>query len=167
MKKKTRLPSFKSLEDESDYWDKHSLTEHLDEFKATRMKLRGPVKHLLSIRIDMNLVRRIRRIAESRGTPYQTLMHRWLHERADQEAPALDTGAVLSSKYQLVIPRSIRRRLNLRSGQRMTILVKDSAITLVPERPLSKLQGIAKRIRPGVLREKRERMDIRRKIKDF
>lgn len=67
------------------------------------------------------------------------------------------TRAVLSTKYQLVIPREIRQRLHLRSGQRMMFLVKGDVITLVPERPLSELKGIARGLRPGPLREKKER----------
>ena len=67
------------------------------------------------------------------------------------------TQAVLSTKYQLVIPREIRQRLHLRSGQRMMFLVKGDVITLVPERALSELKGIARGIRTGPLREKKER----------
>lgn len=67
------------------------------------------------------------------------------------------TQAILSTKYQLVIPREIRQRLHLRSGQKMMFLVKGDVITLVPERSLSELKGIARGIKPGVLREKKER----------
>ena len=67
------------------------------------------------------------------------------------------TQAVLSTKYQLVVPREIRRRLNLRSGQRMIFLVKGDVITLVPERTLSELKGIARGLKPGPTREKKER----------
>lgn len=67
------------------------------------------------------------------------------------------TQATLSTKYQLVIPREIRQRLHLRSGQKMIFLIKGDVITLVPERSLSELRGIARGIKPGPLREKRER----------
>jgi AbrB family looped-hinge helix DNA binding protein len=68
------------------------------------------------------------------------------------------TQAVLSSKYQLVVPREIRRRLHLHSGQKMIFLVKGNVITLVPERSLSELRGIARGISPGLLREKKDRV---------
>ncbi len=67
------------------------------------------------------------------------------------------TQSILSTKYQLVIPREIRRRLHLRSGQRMIFLVKGDVITLVPERSLSELKGIARGLKSGPLREKRDR----------
>ena len=67
------------------------------------------------------------------------------------------TQATLSTKYQLVIPREIRERFHLQSGQRMIFLVKGDVITLVPERSLRELRGIARGLRPGILRERRER----------
>ena len=104
-KKASRLPSFKSEQEESAYWDKHSLTENLDEFRPVKMKLKGPVKHLLSIRIDLDLVRKIRRIADHRGIPYQTLMQQWLLERAEEEAPAIQPGSVYASGFALGVAR--------------------------------------------------------------
>jgi AbrB family looped-hinge helix DNA binding protein len=67
------------------------------------------------------------------------------------------TQATLSTKYQLVIPREIRERFHLRSGQRMIFLVKGEVITMVPERSLSEIRGLAKGLKPGLLREKSER----------
>lgn len=106
MKKKTKgVPKFSTVAEESAYWDSHSLTEHLDEFKAVKMKLKGPVKHLLSIRIDLDLVRKIRRIADHRGVPYQTLMQQWLLERAEEEAPTVQPGSVYASGFALGVVR--------------------------------------------------------------
>ena len=67
------------------------------------------------------------------------------------------TQATLSSKYQLVIPREIREQFHLHHGQRMIFLVKGDVITLVPERSFSELRGLAKGLKPGTLREKKER----------
>lgn len=106
MKKKSkRVPKFSTMGEESAYWDSHSLTEHQDEFKAVKMKFKGPVKHLLSIRIDLDLVREIRRIADHRGVPYQTLMQQWLLERAEEEAPTIQPGSVYASGFALGVVR--------------------------------------------------------------
>ena len=67
------------------------------------------------------------------------------------------TQATLSTKYQLVIPREIRERLHLQRGQRMIFLTKGDVITLVPERPLADVRGMARQLKPGPLREKQER----------
>lgn len=67
------------------------------------------------------------------------------------------TQAILSTKYQLVVPLEIRKQLGLHSGQKMLFLVKDGVITLIPDRPLHSLKGIAKGLRAGPVREKKER----------
>jgi predicted DNA binding CopG/RHH family protein len=83
---RTGIPKFKSAEDEAAYWDSHSLADHLDEFKAAPgTRFVKPVKRLISMRYDVELVRKIRQIAAWKGTPYQTLMHQWLTERANEE----------------------------------------------------------------------------------
>ena len=106
MKNKTKsVPKFRTAAEEAEYWEGHSLTEHLDEFKPVKMKLKGPVKHLLSIRIDLDLVRKIRRIADHRGVPYQTLMHQWLLQRAEEEAPTIQPGSVYASGFALGVVR--------------------------------------------------------------
>ncbi|OIO08444.1 MAG: hypothetical protein AUJ52_08175 [Elusimicrobia bacterium CG1_02_63_36] len=99
--KPKRVPKFSSAAEESAYWDSRSLTDHLAEFKAVKGRLKGPAKQLLSIRIDLDLVRKIRRIADHRGVPYQTLMQRWLLERVEEEAPTLEPGSVYASGFAL------------------------------------------------------------------
>jgi AbrB family looped-hinge helix DNA binding protein len=63
----------------------------------------------------------------------------------------------LSSKYQLVVPRGARERLQLRPGMRLTVLDKGGVIFLVPERPLRAYRGIAAGVSPKGLREKKDR----------
>lgn len=103
--KNKSVPKFRSVAEESAYWDTHSLTEHLGEFKAVKGRFKGPTKQLLSIRIDLDLVRKIRRIADHRGVPYQTLMHQWLLQRAEEEAPTIQPGSVYASGFALGLVR--------------------------------------------------------------
>ena len=63
----------------------------------------------------------------------------------------------LSSKYQLVLPRGARKRLQLRPGMRITVLDKGGVIFLVPERPLRAYRGIARGVNPKGLRDKKDR----------
>lgn len=63
----------------------------------------------------------------------------------------------LSTKYQLVLPRGARERLQLRPGMRITVLDKGGVIFLVPERPLRAYRGIARSVSPKGLREKKDR----------
>ena len=64
----------------------------------------------------------------------------------------------LSSKYQLVVPRGARERLQLRPGMRITVLDKGGVIFLVPERPVRAFRGIARGVSPKGLREKQDRV---------
>jgi AbrB family looped-hinge helix DNA binding protein len=64
----------------------------------------------------------------------------------------------LSSKYQLVLPRGTRERLQLRPGMRITVLDKGGVIFLVPERPLRSFRGIVRGVRVKGLREKKDRL---------
>ena len=66
--------------------------------------------------------------------------------------------ATLSTKYQLVIPRSIRERLGLAPGTRLTVLEKGGVLYLVPERPIRSRRGLARGTRPRGLREKKDRL---------
>jgi len=52
--------------------------------------------------------------------------------------------AVISPKFQIVIPKEIRERLDLRPGQQVALIDRDGFVALVPQRPISELRGIAK-----------------------
>ncbi len=43
----------------------------------------------------------------------------------------------ISSKFQIVIPRDVRKQLGLKAGQKLKVVVKGRVISLVPEVPLS------------------------------
>ena len=63
----------------------------------------------------------------------------------------------LSTKYQLVIPRDIRNRLELSPGTKLTVIEKGGILYLVPERPIEEMQGIARGTRRKGLRDKKDR----------
>lgn len=42
----------------------------------------------------------------------------------------------VSPKFQIVIPREVRTRLSIKPGQRLSVVVGDSSITLLPERSI-------------------------------
>jgi AbrB family looped-hinge helix DNA binding protein len=52
--------------------------------------------------------------------------------------------ATVSPKFQIVIPKEIRERLDLKPGQQVALIDRGSYIALVPQRPISELLGIAK-----------------------
>jgi len=64
----------------------------------------------------------------------------------------------VSSKYQIVIPKGIRKRLNIRPGQEIGVIEKGGIAYLVPLKSLDELQGIAKDARIEGFREKKDRL---------
>ena len=68
------------------------------------------------------------------------------------------TQVTVSSKYQVVIPKDVRRLIPLHSGQKLSIVVKEGVITLLPDRPLASAKGFLKGMKLGTIREKQDRL---------
>jgi len=63
----------------------------------------------------------------------------------------------ISSKYQVVIPKDIRRKLNLRPQQKLLVIEKSGILYMVPQKPMGELRGAAERVDIEGYREKSER----------
>ena len=64
----------------------------------------------------------------------------------------------VSTKYQVVIPKDVRRQAHIVPGEQLTVLVKSGVISLVADRPLIAARGIAKGADRKGLREKKDRI---------
>ncbi len=64
----------------------------------------------------------------------------------------------ISSKFQIVIPKEIRDKLQLSPRQRLQVLEKGGIIALVPEVPLKSLKGVLKGMNKTDIREKKDRL---------
>jgi AbrB family looped-hinge helix DNA binding protein len=65
--------------------------------------------------------------------------------------------ATISTKYQIVIPSEVRKRLRLKPQQKLTVLEKGGVLYLVPQGPLKELRGIAPKVPAERFREKEDR----------
>ncbi|PIV56454.1 AbrB family transcriptional regulator [Candidatus Desantisbacteria bacterium CG_4_10_14_0_8_um_filter_48_22] len=65
---------------------------------------------------------------------------------------------ILSPKYQLLVPKNVRRELRLHGGQKFQVIAKEGVITFVPDRPLKEIRGLLKGMNTGGLREEGERI---------
>ena len=59
-------------------------------------------------------------------------------------------SVLLSTIFQIVIPRDLRRQLNLRPGQRLDARINNDRIELIPRLPMSAMRGLCKGIATDV-----------------
>lgn len=59
----------------------------------------------------------------------------------------------ISPKYQVVIPKEIRERLQLSPGQKVEAVAYDGRIELIPVMPIRRMRGFLKGIDTHVERE--------------
>jgi AbrB family looped-hinge helix DNA binding protein len=59
----------------------------------------------------------------------------------------------LSSKYQVVIPRSVRTRLGLKPGMKLQVVEYNGRIEFIPVRKAAELRGLSRGLEPLIVRE--------------
>ncbi len=62
-------------------------------------------------------------------------------------------AVTISPKYQVVIPKEIRKKLGLFPGQKVEAIMYDNSIELIPARSVKKMRGFLKGIDTRVERE--------------
>jgi AbrB family looped-hinge helix DNA binding protein len=60
--------------------------------------------------------------------------------------------ATVSSKYQVVIPKEIREKLNIKVGQKFQILYYGNRIEFIPQKSVKRMRGFLKGIDTEVIR---------------
>lgn len=64
----------------------------------------------------------------------------------------MDT-VTISPKFQVVIPRSVREKLNLRPGQQVQVIPYADRIEFIPVRPAAELRGSMRGMTTSVVRD--------------
>ncbi len=59
----------------------------------------------------------------------------------------------VSSKYQVVIPKEVRDRIDLKVGSTMEVISYGNRIELIPIQPMNKLKGLFKGINTDIPRD--------------
>jgi predicted DNA binding CopG/RHH family protein len=83
-KKLKKIPRFASATEERRFWETHDSTAYMDWNKAERggMPNLKPTTTAISLRLPVYLLEQIKRAANHRDVPYQSLMKMWLAEMA-------------------------------------------------------------------------------------
>ena len=82
-----QIPNFASEDEERDFWSAHDSTEYVDWSKATRVTLSSlkPSTKTISIRLPESLLDELKRLANKRDVPFQSLLKVFLAERIEKE----------------------------------------------------------------------------------
>jgi len=63
----------------------------------------------------------------------------------------------LSPKFQVVIPRDVREKLDLKPGQKIVVIEKGGVLHLIPQKPIKEMKGFVKGIDTSNLRDEEDR----------
>ena len=69
----------------------------------------------------------------------------------------MDT-VTISSKYQMIIPRAIREKWNIKPGQRVRLIVYGNRLEVVPVRNIKEARGFLKGMSGDIEREEKDRL---------
>ena len=82
-KKRKPVPAFKSEAEERAFWETHDSSDYVDWSKAGRARFPNlkPSSKAISLRLPVDLLERIKIMANKRDVPYQSLIKVWLSEK--------------------------------------------------------------------------------------
>ena len=67
-------------------------------------------------------------------------------------------AVTVSSRFQVVIPEEIRKKIGIKAKQKLVVIEKDGVIHLIPQRPIEEMRGfIIKGISAEEIRDEEDR----------
>ncbi len=87
VKKIKDIPKFKNEDEERDFWAKHSVLDFPDRFTRVNVDFSRlkPSTSPVTVRLPQGLLEDLRRLANRRDVPYQSLLKIYLAERVELE----------------------------------------------------------------------------------
>jgi AbrB family looped-hinge helix DNA binding protein len=67
-------------------------------------------------------------------------------------------AVTVSPKYQVVIPRAVRERMNIKLGEKLQVICFDYRIELLPVRPIQELKGFLDGYDSSIERDEEDRV---------
>ncbi|MCK5787007.1 MAG: BrnA antitoxin family protein [Candidatus Sabulitectum sp.] len=89
---KKEIPSFKTEEEERQFWQTHDSADYLDWKSAERVILSKlkPSTKTISLRLPESMIEELKLLANKKDIPYQSLLKVYLAERLDSELGAIN-----------------------------------------------------------------------------
>ena len=86
-KKVKEIPTFKTEDEEREFWSRHDSTKYLDwdSAEAVILPKLKPTTRTISLRLSGSMLDKIRLVANKRDVLYQSLIKIFLTERIEEE----------------------------------------------------------------------------------
>ncbi|MBI4091673.1 MAG: hypothetical protein HY427_00475 [Candidatus Levybacteria bacterium] len=81
MKKTSRIPKFKTREEEARWWDTHNLSDYQDEFKTVKARFAKNLSEGIHVRLDPDTLKKLRQEANQKGIGPTTLVRMWVMQQ--------------------------------------------------------------------------------------
>ena len=82
----SRIPQFRTREEEAAWWDTHDITDYLDELQPVKVRFAKNLSEGLTVRLDPKTMQELRERAKRQGIGPTTLIRMWVMERLRAEA---------------------------------------------------------------------------------
>ena len=92
MTAKTKIPEFKSVEEEARFWDTHDFTDFEDETTPVEVKVSSNLSKVVPVRLAPDALTKLDAEAKRLGIGTSTLIRMWVLERL-QSPPVSHTHA--------------------------------------------------------------------------
>lgn len=82
-----KIPIFKSLKEEREFWNSHSVIDYLDELKETNEIVfeKPRLKRNFQMRLDDKTIHNLKKLANAKGVDVSTLIRSWIREHLRKE----------------------------------------------------------------------------------
>lgn len=81
---KSKIPTFKSIQEEAEFWDTHSLADYWDDMRPVKVRFAKPLEHVFTVRFDGRTLTEIQTEASKKGVSAGTLIRMWVKERLQE-----------------------------------------------------------------------------------
>ena len=84
---KKKIPQFKNEDEERKFWTTHSTIDYIDSYERVDFDLSElkPSTKTISLRLPQSVIDQLKRLANKRDVPYQSLLKIFLSEKIQEE----------------------------------------------------------------------------------
>ncbi len=83
-----KIPKFRSEKEEADFWATHDSADYISQTKEVSVKFTRPKKKLVSLRLDENTIRDLKKVSDKKGIGYLELVRMWVLENLQKTKAA-------------------------------------------------------------------------------